>query len=302
MNRLPLLSRIAFLTASLAAGAAAQAHITLPPGGATAGTRYDAAFRVGHACQGSMATNAVTVQLPEGFEFVSAQPRTGWTLTTSGRTVSWKAESAQTALPTGERAEFIVRGNLPARAGTLFFPVLQGCDKGSADWAQLPSSAQDKAVFPAARLEVLAAGVAPVEVKDAWIRTAVKGQSGTGGFMKLQAPSGGRLVGLRAAEAGVAEVHEMKMEGDVMRMRALPNGLELPARQVVELKPGGYHLMLTQLKDALPVGREVALTLDFVDLEGRKSSVVVKVPVLASAPGGGGAAAGHEHGMSGMKH
>lgn len=287
----------AALAGSVFVATAAAAHITLPPGGATAGSRYDAAFRVGHPCQGSASTNAVAVQLPEGFTLQSALPREGWALTTAGRTVTWKAERPQNALPQGERAEFIVRGQLTDKPGTLFFKVLQSCDQGAADWAQLPASPQDKPAFPAARLEVLAPGVAPVDVRDAWVRTAVKGQSGTGAFMKLTAPSGSRLVAVTTPDAGLAEVHEMKMDGDVMRMRPL-TGLDLPARQAVELKPGGYHLMLTQLKQALPVGATVPVSLQFVDAEGRKSTAQLQLPVLAAPPGG---AAATEH-MPGMKH
>lgn len=286
--------------AALLGGPPALAHVGLPAGGATAGTRFDAAFRVGHACDGSTATNAVTVQLPEGFTLVSAQPRAGWTTSTAGRTVSWKADSPQSALPTAEHGEFVVRGQLGDKPGPLYFKVLQGCDKGSTDWAQLPASGGEKVAFPAARLEVLPPGIAPIDVKDAWVRTAVKGQSGTGGFMKLTAPSGGRIVRLSSPVAGIAEVHEMQMDGDVMRMRALPDGLELPARQTVELKPGGYHLMLTQLKQPLPPGSSVPVTLDFVDTEGRKSSAQIQVPVLAAPPGGARSPGMHD--MPGMKH
>ncbi|MCZ2498438.1 copper chaperone PCu(A)C [Xylophilus sp. Kf1] len=287
----------AALAGSVLCATAAFAHVTLPPGGATAGSRYDAAFRVGHPCQGSASTQSVAVQLPDGFTLQSAVPRDGWTLTTAGRTVTWKADRPGNALPQGERAEFVVRGQLTDKPGTLFFKVLQGCDKGASDWAQLPADPQDKPAFPAARLEVLAAGVAPVEVKDAWVRTAVKGQSGTGAFMKLTAPSGSRLVGVSTPDAGLAEVHEMKMDGDVMRMRPLP-GLDLPARQPVELKPGSFHLMLTQLKQALPVGATVPVTLQFVDAEGRRSTAQLQLPVLAAPPGG---APAMEH-MPGMKH
>nr|WP_256330269.1 copper chaperone PCu(A)C [Variovorax sp. YR216] len=139
---------------------------------------------------------------------------------------------------------------------------------------------------------MLAAGVAPVDVRDAWIRASVPGQSGTGAFMKLSAPSGARLVGASTPAAGVAEVHEMKMEGDTMRMRGLPV-LELPARQTVELKPGGYHLMLMDLKQPLANGTSVPLTLLFEDAKGQKSSLELKVPVqTASGTAGAGE---HKH-------
>jgi copper(I)-binding protein len=154
------------------------------------------------------------------------------------------------------------------------------------------------------RLKVLAATLAlasgslwaqAVQVQDAWVRTTVQGQKGTGGFMKLTAKDGARLVGVTTPVAGVAEVHEMKMEGDVMRMRAVP-ALELPAGQTVELKPGGYHLMLQDLKTTLPKDSTVPITLTFEDAKGVRSNLELKVPVGISPPGGAAApAAAHKH-------
>ena len=134
----------------------------------------------------------------------------------------WTAESAQTALPGNERAEFIVRGKLPRHAGRA---VVQGAADLRHRQRRLGAGAGKRRSTeglesPAARLDVLAPGVAAVDVRDAWIRASVPGQSGTGAFMKLNAPSGARLVGASTPAAGVAEVHEMKMEGDTMRMRA----------------------------------------------------------------------------------
>jgi copper(I)-binding protein len=133
-----------------------------------------------------------------------------------------------------------------------------------------------------------------VEVRDAWVRTTVQGQKGTGAFMKLTAPNGATLVSASTPVAGVAEVHEMKMEGDVMRMRALP-GLELPAGKTVELTPGGFHVMLMDLKTTLPKDSTVPLTLVFKDAKGVQSKVELKVPVATAAPGGGAAAGAHKH-------
>ena len=280
--------------ALLAGASSAFSHVTLPPGGATAGSDYDAAFRVGHACKDAQATTGVTVQLPDGFRLSEAQARKGWTLASNPREVAWKAESPATALPGAERAEFIVRGKLTDQPGPLYFKVLQTCDKGSADWAQRPvPGASDKPAFPAARLDVLAPGVAAVDVRDAWVRQTVPGQSGTGAFMKLNAPSGARLVGASTPVAGVAEVHEMKMDGDTMRMREVQGGLALPPRQTVELKPSGYHLMLMDLKQPMPKGATVLMTLRFEDAKGVKSTLELKVPV--GAPEGAPAAGGHVH-------
>lgn len=135
-----------------------------------------------------------------------------------------------------------------------------------------------------------------VDVRDAWARAAVSGQSGTGAFMNITARDAARLVGVSSPLAGVAQVHEMKMEGDVMKMRAVPV-LELPAGQTVQLKPGGYHVMLMDLKQSLPKGSMLPLTLTFRDAKGVESKLALKLPVASSAPGtvAPGKAASHQH-------
>ena len=122
-----------------------------------------------------------------------------------------------------------------------------------------------------------------VEIKDAWVRTAVPGQKATGAFMKITSKDGTRLVAVASPVAGVAEVHEMKMDGGVMTMRAVNGGLELPAGKTIELKPGGYHVMLMDLKAALPKETTVPLTLVFKDAKGAETRLELKVPV-ATAP------------------
>jgi hypothetical protein len=124
-----------------------------------------------------------------------------------------------------------------------------------------------------------------VEIKDAWVRATVQGQKGTGAFMKITARAGVKLIAAASPAAGVAEVHEMKMEGDVMKMRAVAGGLDLPAGKTVELKPGGYHVMLMDLKAPLPKGSTVALTLVFQDGQGAQTKVELQVPVANAAPG-----------------
>jgi copper(I)-binding protein/uncharacterized protein YcnI len=286
-----------FVTASAVAAAlftaAAQAHVTLPPGGATAGSTYPAAFRVGHACEGAAATTALRVSLPEGFKLVDAQPRPGWTLESNAREVVWTASSAQAALPASEKTSFNLRGRLPDKPGTLWFKVLQTCDRGSADWAEVPTG-DVKPPSPAARLDVLPAGIAPVDVRDAWARPTVTGQRSTGVYAKFTSGAGTRLLGGSSPLAEAVEVHEMAMEGDVMRMRALDRGLELQPGQPVELRPGGYHLMVTGLKQALPAGSTLPVKLRFVDRDGREGALELQVPVAAGEPGGA-MAGGHKH-------
>lgn len=134
-----------------------------------------------------------------------------------------------------------------------------------------------------------------VEVKNAWARASVPGQKASGAFMTLTAQADTRLVAVSSPVAGVAEVHEMKMDGDVMRMRAVAGGLALPAGKPVALVPGGYHVMLMDLKAALPKDSTIPLSLVFKDAKGVESTLEVKLPVATTAPGGAHGAAPHKH-------
>ena len=136
------------------------------------------------------------------------------------------------------------------------------------------------------------AQTAPVKVDGGWARATVQGQMGTGAFMTLTAKDATRLVGVTSPVAGVAEVHEMKMEGDIMKMRPMPV-LDLPAGKKVDLKPGGYHVMLMDLKAPLALGSTVPVTLLFKDARGVQSRLELKLPVSAVAPGE--PAAVHKH-------
>jgi copper(I)-binding protein len=133
------------------------------------------------------------------------------------------------------------------------------------------------------------ASKAKVEITQAWARATVPGQKATGAFMTITAKEAMTLVAVSSPAAGVAEVHEMKMEGDVMRMRAVA-GLALPAGKAVELKPGGYHLMLMDLKAPVAKDSAVPVTLSFKDASGATQQVTISLPVKAAAP-----VAGHSH-------
>ena len=120
-------------------------------------------------------------------------------------------------------------------------------------------------------------------VQGAWVRSAVAGQQGTGAFMRITAAHPTTLVGIVTPIAGVAEVHEMRMDRDVMRMRPVER-LELPAGRTIEFKPGGYHLMLMDLKQPLKPGTSIPLTLLFRDAAGAESKLQLQVPVAITAP------------------
>jgi len=119
---------------------------------------------------------------------------------------------------------------------------------------------------------------AQVEVKDAWIRGMVAAQDTTGAFMRITSQKDARLVGVKTPVAGMADVHQSKMEGGVMRMRHV-KALELPAGKPVDLKPGGYHVMLMHVAKPLKEGETVPLTLIVEEKDGRREQVTVQVPV-----------------------
>ncbi|HKB53272.1 MAG TPA: copper chaperone PCu(A)C [Ramlibacter sp.] len=126
-------------------------------------------------------------------------------------------------------------------------------------------------------------------VEGAWVRAAVPGQQGTGAFMRITASEHTQLVAVSTPVAGTAEVHEMKMEGEVMKMRPVPQ-LDLPSGRTVELKPGGYHVMLMDLKQALKPGSTVPMTLVFRDPAGAERTLKLDVPVAVMPPAGSGGA------------
>jgi periplasmic copper chaperone A len=125
--------------------------------------------------------------------------------------------------------------------------------------------------------------IAQTTVKDPWVRGTVPQQQATGAFMQITSTQGGKLVSASSPVAGVVEIHQMAMDGNVMTMRAIP-GLELPAGKAVDLKPGGYHVMLMGLKQPLKDGETVPLTLVVEGKDGKQEKLEVKAPVKAAAP------------------
>ena len=109
-------------------------------------------------------------------------------------------------------------------------------------------------------LAAAAAAHGQVEVRAAWVRGTVLGQTTAGAYMELTSARRASLLGAESPAAGSAQIHEMKMEGNVMRMRAVPR-LELPPGKTVELKPGGHHMMLVDLKRPLKKGDRVPIRL-----------------------------------------
>jgi len=166
---------LAALGLNLGLSAGAQAHVTLDQPQAVAGSAYKAVFKVGHACGEGQSTTAITVRVPEGFRGAQPVPKAGWTLSVQRAAlaqpyeahghavkddvveVRWQAQGPATALPGAYYDEFVLRGTPAGPAGPLWFKVLQGCDGGRSDWAEVPASgtATRGLKAPAALLEVL---------------------------------------------------------------------------------------------------------------------------------------------------
>jgi periplasmic copper chaperone A len=155
------------------AAGASFAHVVLQDTSAPTNTSYRAVLRVGHGCDGAP-TTAMKVLLPAGFNGAQPMPKAGWSLSTvrgklavpyesHGKTytegvqeITWTANGAENALPAAYYDEFVLRGTTPAKAGTIWFKVVQSCDKGQNAWVEVPASGTSTKglKFPAARLDV----------------------------------------------------------------------------------------------------------------------------------------------------
>jgi copper(I)-binding protein len=133
-------------------------------------------------------------------------------------------------------------------------------------------------VLAAASLFTSSAAFAQVTVGDPWIRATVPAQKTAGAFMQLRSPKAMRLVEVQSPVAGRAEIHQMDMQGQTMRMQKV-DGIDLPAGQPVNLSSGGYHVMLFDLKQQLKEGEQVPLTLVFTGADKKRENVTVQVPV-----------------------
>ena len=323
-------SSIAFGALSLAA-VSALAHVSLETREARAGTSYKAVLKVPHGCDGT-ATLKVRAQIPDGVIAVKPMPKAGWQIETVrapyGRSypyfhgqqlsegvkeIVWSGGK----LPDDHYDEFVFAGYLARELepGPLYFPVTQECEKGEWRWVDVPAKGQDPHALkaPAPALVILAqqAGgsghghggstdatvykAGSLTIEGPWSRATPGGAKVAGGFMKITntGTETDRLLGGSVPFAGRFELHEMAMDGGIMKMRELKSGIEIKPGETIELKPGGYHVMFMDLKQPLKDGQSVKGTLTFE--KAGKVDVDFKVgPVGGGAPKGG-AGGGHSH-------
>lgn len=278
---------------------AASAHIAIDPPVAEAGATWRGVVRVGHGCDAS-ATTAIEVNFPAGVSVVNARAGNGWQVALTPQRVTWTASQAQ-GLATKEAGEFPLELRVPAAQGQVWLAAVQHCGAVAIDWSQVPAqgTSTEGMKTPAVSLKVVSGAEAAAwrmrpSVDGAWARASLPGQPSSGAYMRITAKEPTQLVAVTSPLASAA-VHEMKMEGNVMRMR--PAGaLDLSVGRAFELKPGSYHVMLQDLKQPLVAGSSLPMTLVFRNANGVESRTELRVPVLAQPPQGGAAGhAGHTH-------
>jgi len=284
---------------SLLLGGSAFAHVGIDPPVAETNATWSGVVRVGHGCD-SNPTTGVELRLPAGVTAVRAQARSGWQVATTPQQVTWTAAAGQ-SLSGSDRGDFPLELRVTSAAGPKWINATQRCGPVTEQWSDAPAQGTSTAGMknPAILLQVMSGPEAAAwrmrpAVENAWARASVPGQQSSGAYMSITAKEPTKLVSVSTPVAGVAEVHEMKMEGDVMRMR--PAGaIDLPVGRPFELKPGSYHVMLQELKQPLAAGSTVPLTLVFRNAGGIESRTELRVPVSAQPPGGAAAGAPHEH-------
>ncbi|UTD29035.1 DUF1775 domain-containing protein [Bradyrhizobium sp. WD16] len=245
----------------------------------------------------------------------------GQTVTSGVKEVVWSGG----ALADDNYDEFVissfVTADLPA-GRPVFFPTVQQCGSSENRWVEIPAAGQSSHDLksPAPSLSLVSDSVTVAQAKDPakheghdhgdhdhgaaaadttkvgdlviatpWTRATPGGAKIGGGYLKITntGKASDRLVSISAGFAGHVEIHEMSMDGGVMKMRPLASGLEIKPGESVELKPGGYHVMFMDLKQPLKEGDTVKATLTF-DKAGPVDVSFAVNAVGAGAPGGGG--------------
>ena len=123
---------------------------------------------------------------------------------------------------------------------------------------------------------------------DVWVKTTVPGGTVSAAYMHIKSAVPVKLVKAESPIAAIVEIHEMKMNDGVMEMKGL-DAVEIPANKLIDLKPGGLHIMLMKLKKSINPGDKVPLTLTFEGAD--KKPFVVKLDAVAKEKH----SSGHKH-------
>jgi uncharacterized protein YcnI/copper(I)-binding protein len=287
----------------------AFAHAVLQPDEAPANGTYRGVITISHGCNGEP-THAVRVELPEGVVAAQPMPKPGWTVSVETgpyartynlhgasvsegvRAITWSGGN----LPDDHFDEFVFRGTIAdlEPGTTLAFRTTQTCTGSEIVWAELPAPGQNPydLANPAPTLTIIegagghrhehgddgTVAVGDLHIGTVFSRTTFGRSGAVYLVIENHGDSDDRLVTVSSPIAARAEVHEMTVENDVMRMAAVEGGLVVPAHGTVTLAPGGQHVMLMGLAGPLQHGTTFPLTLGFE----RAGEVTVTVPVLAA--------------------
>jgi len=334
MHKIILAAAIAATTA-LSFTNTSFAHATFERAEAAPGAAYKGVLRVPHGCEGQ-ATHTVRIKLPDEVVGVKPMPKAGWKLTTvegpyakpfdnhgcsetkGVREIVWSGGD----LADAHYDEFVFTSTIirDAAAGMIYAPVVQECANGRQAWIDIPKAGEARPKAPAPGIRLVSAAVAQTPTEQSyklgaltitapWTRVTPKGAKVAGGYVRITntGTEPDRLVGGSFDLSARVEVHEMSVDGGVMRMRELTKGLEIAPGAIVELKPGGFHLMFMDMKGALEAGKPVKGRITFekagsIDVEFRVAPLGAANPPGAAAPAGGqsgahggGHGGGHSH-------
>jgi len=233
----------------------------------------------------------------------------GEPVTSGAVSVTWSGGS----VPDDQFDEFVLQGTVSSEA-PLAFVTAQFCGTASVVWDELAAEGQDQHALehPAPVLAVTAAEgghdmhqmggmdmggmdmgatgdvgsatVGDLAISGAFTRATLPNAPVGGAYLNItnNGAADDRLVSVSTPAAGMSQIHEMKMDGDVMKMNELPDGLVVPAGQTVKLEPGGYHLMLMKLTGPLVEGQTITVTLTFE----KAGKVDVELPIGSPAAKG----------------
>jgi hypothetical protein len=299
----------------IVAQTSAFAHVTLATGQARTNASYSGVLQVPHGCAGET-TQTIRVQIPDGVVAVEPMPKPGWTLNVSNGSYAKNYRDAGKTVTEGVKEIVWSGGNLPNDAYdeftfkafvsqdlqpglTIYFPTIQQCAKGEAQWVDVPGEqAAHDLKAPAPSLQIVAENaviaqamehghaakpmskaapeampmsgsdtykVGDLVVTSPWTRATPGGAKIGGGYLKItnNGTKADHLLSIVTDGADHVEIHEMSMSNGVMQMRPLENGLEIKPAETVELKPGGLHMMFMGLKQPLKEGDTLAATLTF---------------------------------------
>lgn len=119
---------------------------------------------------------------------------------------------------------------------------------------------------------------ADVKVENVWMRATAPGQQVAGAYMDITSPENAKLVDAQSPAAGSMEIHLMRMNHGVMEMREI-KALSLPKGKTVKLAPGGFHLMLFDLKQPFKTGETVPIKLTIETANKKRETVEVTAQV-----------------------